>query len=117
MKPATSIVKVCRVLDTFRDSPVLGVMEVAGRTELLPSDAHRILASLEMFGYIERNAQTRKYSLGLELLRQGHRVLQRLEIRDVGRPFLRHLAETAEGTANLAIVDSREREIIFIEQV
>jgi DNA-binding IclR family transcriptional regulator len=117
MKPATTIVKVCQVLDTFRDRPVLGVMEIAERTGLLPSDAHRIVASLQAFGYIERDAETRKYSLGLELLRLGHRVLLRLEIRDVGRPFLRGLAEAGQGTANLAIMDAREQEIVFIEQI
>lgn len=117
MKPATSIVKVCQVLDTFRDRPVLGLMEIAERTGLLPSDVHRILASLHMFGYIERVAETRKYALGLELLRQGHRVLLRLEIRDVGRPFMRRLAETGEGTANLAILDAHEQDMIFIEQI
>jgi IclR family acetate operon transcriptional repressor len=117
VKPATSIAKVCRVLDAFRDRPVLGVMEVANKTGLLPSDVHRILGSLETFDYIERNPETRKYALGLELLRQGHRVLQRLEVRDIGRPFLLRLAERTEATANLAIFAAREEEIIFIEQI
>lgn len=117
MKPATSIVKVCRVLGAFEERPALGVMEVAQRAGLLPSDAHRILSSLRAFGYIERDPETRKYQLGLELLRQGHRVLQRLEIRDLARPWLRRLAEAAEATANLAIVDAREQEVVFIEQI
>jgi IclR family transcriptional regulator, KDG regulon repressor len=117
MQPATSIVKVCRVLDSFRNCPSMGVTELAQRTGLLRSDAHRILTSLEAFGYIEQDAHTRKYRLGLEILKLGQVVLQRLEIRDVGRHPLRALSEKMEATANLAIFDPRDLEIIFVEQI
>lgn len=117
MEPASSIAKVCHVLDAFRKRPSMGVAEVAERTGLLRSDAHRILTSLAAFGYIEQDAETRKYHLGLEILKLGNVVLQRIEIRDVGRPLLRELSEKTEATANLAIFDPREMEVIFVEQI
>ena len=117
MKPATTITKVCRVLDAFRGRPSLGVTELAQETALLPSDVHRILNSLEPYGYIEQDPNSRKYHLGLHVLKLGHTVLQRLELREIGRPFLRHLSEEIEATANMAILDTREFEIIFVEQV
>ena len=52
MKPATTIVKVCRLLGAFRDHPSMGITELAAKTELLPSDVHRMPTSLASFGYI-----------------------------------------------------------------
>jgi len=116
MKPATSIEKVCRIFDAFRSKPALGITETAEKTGLLPSDVHRILASLRNFGYIEQD-QSKKYRLGLELLKLGHLVHQRIELREVARPFMRHLSEVVEATVNLAVFDPHDLEMMFIEQV
>lgn len=37
MKPATSIEKVCRVLDAFRSKGSMGITEITDKTGLLPS--------------------------------------------------------------------------------
>ncbi len=117
MQVSTSIAKVCRLLDTFRTRPSLGIKELAAETGFLPSDVHRILSSLVPFGYIEQDPHTKKYHLGLQVLKLGYGALQRLEVRQVARPFLSQLSETFEATANMAIADAREREILFIEQI
>jgi IclR family acetate operon transcriptional repressor len=116
MKPATSIEKVCRVLGAFRARPSLGVTELAQQTGLLPSDAHRILRSLEYLGYVTQDELTKRYRLGLELLKLGYLVHERLELCGVARPFMRHLSEIAAATANLAVFDPHELEVIFVEQ-
>ena len=117
MKPASSIEKVCRVLLTLRRRPAVGVVELAEEAKLLRSDAHRILNSLRTFGYVEQDADTRKYRLGLELLKLGHFVYQNLDICEVAKPHMQSLSERAVATTNLAILDPRELEIIFVEQV
>jgi IclR family acetate operon transcriptional repressor len=38
-------------------------------------------------------------------------------VRDIGRPLLRGLSEKAGGTANMAIFDPNNLEIIFVEQI
>lgn len=117
MKPATSIAKVCRILDEFRQRPSMGVSEVAERTGLLPSDIHRILSSLMVFGYVGQDPHSKRYYLGLELLKLGQAVVVRLGVRDVGRPVLCRLAEEAGATASLATFDSHDLSIIFVEQI
>lgn len=117
MKPATSIEKVCRVFEAFRARPEMGIREIADTTGLLPSDAHRILRSLECFGYISQCGETKKYRLGLELLKLGHLVHQRIELREIARPFLRRLSGSVRATANMAIFDARDMEVIFVEQI
>ena len=117
MKPASSIEKVCRVLNILRGQPAIGVIELAEEARLLRSDEHRILSSLRMLGYVEQDADTKKYRLGLELLKLGYFVYQNLNLRDVAKPFMRSLSEMAAATSNLAILDPRVLEIIFVEQI
>ena len=49
MKPATTVTKLCRVMEQFQERPSFGITDLARRTELLPSDVHRILTSLRAF--------------------------------------------------------------------
>ena len=70
---ATTVTKVCRILTEFKGRSSLGVTQIADRTGLLPSDVHRLLSSLQVYGYIEQNPHTRRYSIGAELLSLGVR--------------------------------------------
>ena len=117
MKPATSIVKVCRIFEAFRMRASMGIKELSEETGLLPSDVHRIVNSLEPFGYMEQNPLTKKYKLGMEFLIVAHLVHQRIKLREIARPHLLRLSESTEATANLAVFDRRTLEIIFVEQI
>lgn len=117
MKPATTVSKVCRVLSEFRSRPSMGVTEVARRTNLLPSDAHRILNSLVTYGFIEQNPANKTYRLGIGLMKLGLTVFQRNELRDAARTLLQQLSAEAEATAHMAIFDARELDIFLAEQM
>lgn len=117
MKPATTITKVCRVLGEFRSRPAIGVSELARRTKLLPSDVHRILSSLEIYGYIEQDPQTKRYHLGGTLLRLGLATFQVTELREAGRPLLKMLSERIGATTHMAMFDPRELEVFLVEQI
>lgn len=116
MKPATTISKVCRVLGEFRHRPCLGVTELARRTDLLPSDIHRILASLRHCGFVEQNPQTKTYRLGVGLMKIGLAAFQRNELREAARPLLLRLSEEVEATTHLAIFDPQEFDIFLADQ-
>jgi DNA-binding IclR family transcriptional regulator len=117
MKIATSIEKVCQVFRVFHGGTSLGLTQVAALTGLLKSDVHRILKSLQQFGFIEQNGERGRYRLGLALLELGHLVHQRLRLSDLARPVLCQLAEQSGGVANLATLDLIESKIVFIEQI
>lgn len=116
MKPATSINKVCRVLSEFRHKPSLGVTDLARRTGLLPSDVHRILASLRVCGFVEQNPQTKTYRLGVGVMKLGLAAFQRNELREAARPLLLRLSEEVEASAHLAIFDPQEFDIFLADQ-
>jgi IclR family transcriptional regulator, KDG regulon repressor len=117
MKPATTVTKVCRVLGEFRTRSSLGVSDLARRTDLLPSDVHRILASLQTCGYVEQDLRTRTYRPGVGLLKLGLTTVQRTELREAGTPLLKRLADELEATTHMAMFDSRELEVFLVEQI
>jgi DNA-binding IclR family transcriptional regulator len=117
LKPATTISKVCRVLGEFRNRASLGVSELARRTDLLPSDVHRILNSLQSFGYIEQDPDTRTYHPGLALLKLGLTTVQRTDLREAGQPLLKRLGEELSASTHMAMFDTRELEVFIVEQV
>lgn len=117
MKPATTVIKVCKILAEFRERPSMGVTELATRTNLLPSDVHRILNSLVSFGFIEKNSQNKTYRLGMGLMRIGLTLFQRNELRAAAHPLLQRLSEQMETTAHIALFDVRELDIFLVDQV
>ncbi len=95
----------------------MGVTDLARRTDLLPSDVHRILSSLQAYGYIEQDQHTRRYHLGNTLLRLGRTTLQRRELCEAGRPLLKRFSERIGATTHMAIFDSRALEVFLVEQI
>jgi DNA-binding IclR family transcriptional regulator len=117
MKTATTVTKVCRILAEFRNRPSLGVTDLARRTLLLPSDVHRILASLKQFGYIEQDPETKRYRVGHGLLRLGLTAFQQNVLHSNGGPVLTRLSKRLEANTHLAMFDQYECEVFLIDQV
>ena len=68
-KGASVVVNAIAVLRTFTaDEPLLGVTEIANRVGLHKSTVSRILATFEQEHLVERDAETRRFRLGLGLI-------------------------------------------------
>lgn len=93
----------------------LALNDFARATGLHKSTVHRILASLQVVGLVERDPVTGRYSLGLELIALSGVVLGRLEVLRVADPHLRHLADVTQETVNLGI--RHRNDILNIEQI
>jgi DNA-binding IclR family transcriptional regulator len=117
MKTATTIIKACRVLEQFRERQSLGITDLARRTELLPSDIHRILTSLRSVGYIEQDLQTKKYRLGFSLVRLGLTVLRRNQLHERAHPVLVRLSHQIGASTRLALLDGRELKVLLVDRV
>ena len=117
MKTATTVAKLCRVIEQFQDHQSFGLTDLARRAELLPSDVHRILASLRVFGYIEQDPESRKYRLGFSLLRLGLAAFNRNQLCEKAHPVLRRLSAEIAATTRLAFLDRRELKVFLVDQV
>lgn len=104
------------VLKSFtRKEPVLGVNEISRRVGVHNSTASRILATLEEAHLVERDAPTGKYRLGVGVLALSGPLLANMNVRDVARPYLEQLAESAGETIGLSVWS--DGEAINVDQV
>lgn len=92
---------------TFRD-PELTLVEISRRTGLPIATVHRAIQTMMARGYIEQDPISGKYRLGMEFVRVGGIVIQRIDLVKVATPFLRELSRKTEQHANLSIYDRGE---------
>lgn len=115
-KGASVIVNAIAVLRSFTaDEPLLGVTEIANRVGLHKSTVSRILATFEQEGLVERDADTRRFRLGLGLIAVAGPLLAELEERRVAYPVLRELTERTGETSALMMWEGNES--ICVEQI
>jgi len=115
-KGASVIVNAIAVLRSFTaDEPLLGVTEIANRIGLHKSTVSRILATFEQENLVERDADTRRFRLGLGLIAVAGPLLAELEERRVAYPVLRELTELTGETSALMMWEGNES--ICVEQI
>jgi len=117
MKPATTVTKVCRIIDELATRQGLGVSDLSRRTALLPSDVHRILTALRINGYVGQDAETKKYQLGVQVLRLGLEACQRNELYERAHPIVVELSQQLGIATHLAAFDRRELDVFLIANV
>jgi IclR family KDG regulon transcriptional repressor len=117
MKPATTVTKVCRVMEQFQERQSLGITDLARRTGLLPSDVHRILMSLRANRYIWQDPETKKYRLGVALMRLGLTAFERNLMREKAQPIMTQLSRRLDATTHLGLLDGQRLELILIDQI
>ncbi len=86
---------------------------LANESGLHASTVHRILGALAAIGLVEHQSGG-LYRLGLRWLEYGNLVRERLEIRDVARPFIEALHNELGEPVNLAIRDGDD--IIYLDR-
>ncbi len=117
MKPATTVTKVCRILDQFKNRPSLGITDLARSLQMLPSDVHRIVSSLQLYGYVQQNPETKRYHLGAGLLRLSLTSLQRNIFQEKGRAVLIRLSARLDAATHLGLLDTGRCEVFVAYQV
>ncbi len=102
----SSVANSIRLLGSFSgDENELGITALAGRLRLAKSTVHRLATTLTAARFLEQNAETGKYRLGLALFELGALVRRRMDVANEARPKLRELLEKTGETVQLGIVD------------
>jgi DNA-binding IclR family transcriptional regulator len=93
----------------------LGVTELANRTGLVPSTAHRLLHTLTKRGYVTQSDSGR-YLLGYKVVEVASGLEHRLErLRVVARPHLEGIQRATGETVNLVVLDADR--VVYVDQV
>jgi IclR family acetate operon transcriptional repressor len=102
-RPVGSVARALAILDALGASDTgLGVSELARLIGVNASTASRLLATLELDGFVERQPGG-PYRLGLKLVALSDRVLARLDVRALARPQLERLVAATGETATLSV--------------
>src|SRR5919199_5881785 len=94
-----------------------GVREVAVALGISPSSAHRLLAALVEEGFVRQDAETSRYSLGIELYRLANIAAAKAPIRRAALKHMQRLVDACNETALLRIYSDLRQEMMFAAQV
>ena len=95
------------LLDMLASQPEpMALKDIAERTGLHPSTAHRILNDLAAGRYVDRPAAG-QYRLGMRLFELGNLVKARLSVRDAAIEPMRELHRLTQQAVNLSVRDRK----------
>lgn len=104
------------LLETLAVEGELGVTELAARTGLVPSTAHRLLATLTKRGYVARSAESGRYLLGYKVVEVASGLEHRLaRLRALARPHMESIQRATGETVNLVVLDGDR--VVYVDQV
>lgn len=104
-----SVDRALDILESFDFSEEeLGVTELAHKLNLHKNNVFRLLATLEVRGYIEQDRKSGNYRLGIKTFEIANVFLHHLGLRRQARPILEELVSRCDETANLAVLDGSD---------
>ena len=98
-----TVTNALRMLEVFHKEAEMGVSDLARRLDLHKNNAFRLLATLELAGYIQQTPKTELYHLGPRCLELGHAFARSHALIDQARPLLEELAIEAGETVHLGV--------------
>lgn len=113
---STSLIRGLSILSSFSaDQPVLGITDLATKLRLHKSTVHRYVETLQTLGYLEQDAPTRKFRLGIRVVDFAGAILGGMELRQLALPFLEALSEELGLTVNMSVLEGND--IVYVGRV
>ena len=104
-----SVHKMVAVLNCFsRLDRRQSVADIARKTGLPKTTAHRILSTLRDVGFVEQEREREHYRLGLRLLEFGSVVLASMDLPHEAAPFVDHLIRMSGESSHLCVFDGSQ---------
>ncbi len=86
----------------------LSVTDISKELDMPVQSVHRILATLVSHGYVTQNKRTKKYRLGLSLMKYGFLMGESLELNESAKPHMLELSRKTKETVYLAMRENKE---------
>ena len=90
--------------------------DIATNVDTSKSKALAILNTLQRFGYVNRDSETKVYTLGPALMAIGYKMMENFNYGEVAAPLLRELAEKTSSTALLGVVTGDDQYAIIRQE-
>lgn len=110
-----TVANALRMLEVFHSETEMGVSDLARRLKLHKNNAFRLLATLELAGYIQQSPDTELYRLGPRCLELGEAYKRSHDLVEQARPILEELSAEVGETTHLACLV--EDEVVHLHGV
>lgn len=110
--PVQSAERIFQVMETLADNGGMGLMEISAALDLHKSTVHRLLMSLIYMGYAKQDEATQKYMLSYKVVSMAGKILDRMDILQVAKPYMEQLSDLSGETVHL--VQREGNNILYI---
>ncbi len=83
----------------------LSLSEISALLDMSPATAYRMLGTLEEYGFVRRNQDTKQFAPGLAIMTLVPMLLDSLAVSESARRYVEQLARETDETANLALLE------------
>jgi DNA-binding IclR family transcriptional regulator len=112
----SSVENALKLLECFTvDDTEKRVTEISNELGLAKSTVSRLLKTLLNQGYVKKNPENQKYSLGNKVLTLYSALMSNMEIVKEAHPYLEELAKETSESVQLAELDNKK--VIYMEQI
>ncbi len=113
--PVQSAERIFQVAEMLAEHGEMGLMEISAALGLHKSTVHRLLMSLVYMGYAKQDAETQKYMLSYKIVSMAGKILDRMDILKVAKPYMERLSDLSGETVHL--VQREENNILYIYKI
>ena len=110
-----SILRACYILDLFtveNDKWIL--RDIAAKCGISPTTAIPVLRSLEKCGYLERDPETKQYSLGIRFLEKSQIKINSMNIIDISAKVLKNFSKKYSVNTHLGRLEGGD--VIYLDR-
>lgn len=113
--PVQSAERIFLVMEMLADNGEMGLMEISAALGLHKSTVHRLLMSLIYMGYAKQDESTQKYMLSYKVVSMAGKLLDRMDIMQVAKPYLERLSDLSGEAVHL--VAREDNNILYIYKI
>lgn len=110
--PVQSAERIFQVLEMLAENGEMGLMEISAALNLHKSTVHRLLMSLVYMGYAKQDETNQKYMLSYKIVNMAGKILDRMDILKIARPYMDRLSDISGETVHL--VQREGNNILYI---
>lgn len=108
-----SVAQALRVLTELRRLERVGVSEIAQELGIGASTAHRILTTLQAYGYVQQTTTGRKYQLGPAMAHSGD-AASIAHCVEASQPVMRRLRDLSGETVHISVLEGMEVKFLAV---
>ncbi|KIL39097.1 hypothetical protein SD70_22240 [Gordoniibacillus kamchatkensis] len=106
---SNALIRGLEILKMFSaEEPTLSLNEIASKLGVNRTVPFRLLSTLQSFGYVHKDEQTKRYQLAPKVLELGFSYLHSLQLPEIAQPYLEQLRDDTGASVYLSILDGAE---------